>query len=1174
MRRVLLAFLLVLPLFVLGTASGASAKGRGLTPPVVHLTRHAAGKKPAATPPGSPAPGDILNATTGNWSGSPVSFAYQWQDCDSSVVTCSSAAGTPSNTFRYVIASGDTGFRIRVGVTATYSGGQTATQFSIATTVVSSGSGFAFDDEFSGSSVDTTQWSVLDNTAGNDNGTFQCDHAANVTETGGNLVETATTGTNTCLGQSGGTGGISCPVGTTPVTCTATLADGETSARDFAFKYGTVVWNGEAQGGGGTWPAFWLLGSNCQHPAYLVAGADPPTCNWHSVGSEEVDVAEWPTGVRTTTSQTVFAAGGVFGPCTPSITDASTHFHVYELDWTASSMVWKIDGTTTCTAPGADVPSSLLFPIIQSAFANTTPATQTLTNVDYVRVTANGPSASVPPSISGSAVQGNVLTAATGTWAGSPTFTYQWYRCNSSGIFCSPITGATSSTYTLVSGDVGSKDQVNVVGTNGSGATQYGSAVTSTITAPSGPVPQNLAWPGIDDSTSGGRFQVGDTVGLNTVASTGGVNLGGNGYWSNTPTSFSYQWQICVGGKGTNCRNATGATTTSSSYTIASGDAGFGLRLQVTANNSGGSSVPVQTPMSPLVTGGTTAVNTALPVLSGTVQNAQTLTATTGTWAQNGSAISNFTVTFQDCNSSGQGCATAGGTGAVCNTSGAPCTYVVQSSDYLSNGAGTSTMKVGVTATNTSGTSSAVSSTGSVLIQNSGAAVPVNQALPVISGYTTPWSELMANNTGTWTNTPTSFTWQWKDCNLAGTSCQNATNTQGRPGVSLTGDPCGPTKFCYVASAAETTGSGIAACGGSACTIQVVVTATNASGSVAATTPLVGPVANYEPVECPNVAHGALTQLAGDALSPTWQTPNETTCWGQSTGMFGATGCTKAQIEAQSPLMCGTTYFSKNTTEQTLSGNNSLIANEWNSGGCITVGGNINNPTIRDVLLDSGDTCSSPNGSTAASIINTGQGTGIATNTLVEDTTAGNPIFCTTDSCAGSNEGVTVNEGQAIRMNMFGFRQPLISNTGSSSIQMYWFDAFAHGYVGCSHDDGTWFDSGTFVSFEHSGNWMGDPTPGGCTTGSLAGGADGGPQTFVFFDNSYGYGADGEATHAGLGSTFSAYTNNALSAQTVKGSGSGFNANDTGNTWAGNYSETNSTGAGAPFSTSIPWPGA
>ena len=52
------------------------------------------------------------------------------------------------------------------------------------------------------------------------------------------------------------------------------------------------------------------------------------------------------------------------------------------------------------------------------------------------------------PSISGTARDGETLTANPGTWGGTqPTFTYQWVSCDSTGTSCTDIAGATGRTY-------------------------------------------------------------------------------------------------------------------------------------------------------------------------------------------------------------------------------------------------------------------------------------------------------------------------------------------------------------------------------------------------------------------------------------------------------------------------------------------------------------------------------------------------------------------------------------------------------------------------------------------------------------------------------------------------------------------------------------------------------
>jgi RHS repeat-associated protein len=96
------------------------------------------------------------------------------------------------------------------------------------------------------------------------------------------------------------------------------------------------------------------------------------------------------------------------------------------------------------------------------------------------------PSNKTPARISGTAQEGQTLTAGTGLWEGAPSlsYTYQWERCNSSGGSCSNVSGATSSTYMLPSGDVGETFRVVVTASNSAGSalsTSEATMVTSAI---------------------------------------------------------------------------------------------------------------------------------------------------------------------------------------------------------------------------------------------------------------------------------------------------------------------------------------------------------------------------------------------------------------------------------------------------------------------------------------------------------------------------------------------------------------------------------------------------------------------------------------------------------------------------------------------------------------------
>src|SRR5919197_4962305 len=141
--------------------------------------------------------------------------------------------------------------------------------------------------------------------------------------------------------------------------------------------------------------------------------------------------------------------------------------------------------------------------------------TVTITNPDGQTSSAavlnvgSAPSNPAPPTISGTAALGSVLSGNDGSWSGNPTPTLsrQWRRCNQAGASCSDIGGATGTSYTLVQADVGSTIRFRVTGTNTLGSLSADSAQTAIVTGP--PVP---ATPTISGSA---------VVGQTLTASTG-----------------------------------------------------------------------------------------------------------------------------------------------------------------------------------------------------------------------------------------------------------------------------------------------------------------------------------------------------------------------------------------------------------------------------------------------------------------------------------------------------------------------------------------------------------------------------------------------------------------------------------------------------------------------------
>jgi hypothetical protein len=93
------------------------------------------------------------------------------------------------------------------------------------------------------------------------------------------------------------------------------------------------------------------------------------------------------------------------------------------------------------------------------------------------------PVAVTPPAVTGTAQQGQTLTATPGTWtAPDATFGYQWQHCDAAGANCADIAGATASTYAVTAADVGTTLHVVATATNRFGSAPGTSAQTAVVT--------------------------------------------------------------------------------------------------------------------------------------------------------------------------------------------------------------------------------------------------------------------------------------------------------------------------------------------------------------------------------------------------------------------------------------------------------------------------------------------------------------------------------------------------------------------------------------------------------------------------------------------------------------------------------------------------------------------
>ena len=103
--------------------------------------RHAATSPTNTSGPtitGTAATGATLSATSGTWNGTtPISYAYQWQRCNSSGSSCGSISGATNQ--NYVVSNGDAGRTIRVQVTATNADGSNQALSGATGTIVNPG---------------------------------------------------------------------------------------------------------------------------------------------------------------------------------------------------------------------------------------------------------------------------------------------------------------------------------------------------------------------------------------------------------------------------------------------------------------------------------------------------------------------------------------------------------------------------------------------------------------------------------------------------------------------------------------------------------------------------------------------------------------------------------------------------------------------------------------------------------------------------------------------------------------------------------------------------------------------------------------------------------------------------------------------------------------------------
>ncbi|HSM62866.1 MAG TPA: glycoside hydrolase family 16 protein, partial [Gillisia sp.] len=174
-----------------------------------------------------------------------------------------------------------------------------------------------WSDEFDGDALDTANWNYEigngDNGWGNGEAQYYTDSPDNVKVQDGNLVITAKRESES---------------GFDFTSARITTKD------NFEFTYGRVEVRAKLPAGGGTWPAIWMLGEAW------------PEESWPGVG--EMDIMEFAGNQPNRISSALHFPGNSGGnPIVGDVTnveDATTEFHIYEVEWTEDKISFFMDG--------------------------------------------------------------------------------------------------------------------------------------------------------------------------------------------------------------------------------------------------------------------------------------------------------------------------------------------------------------------------------------------------------------------------------------------------------------------------------------------------------------------------------------------------------------------------------------------------------------------------------------------------------------------------------------------------------------------------------------------------------------------------------------------------------------------------------------------------------------
>lgn len=157
-----------------------------------------------------------------------------------------------------------------------------------------------------------------------------------------------------------------------------------------AWQYGRIEGRMKIPAGQGIWPAFWMLGN------------DIATVNWPNCGEIDVmeNIGKEPNIIHGSAHGPGYSGGNPLTAQTTLSAAVSSAYHLFAVEWDATSIRWYVDDTLYSTKTNADIPSGTtwvythpFFIILNVAVGGTWPGSPDGTTVfpqqmlvDYVRV--------------------------------------------------------------------------------------------------------------------------------------------------------------------------------------------------------------------------------------------------------------------------------------------------------------------------------------------------------------------------------------------------------------------------------------------------------------------------------------------------------------------------------------------------------------------------------------------------------------------------------------------------------------------------------------------------------------------------------------------------------------------------------------------------------------------